>query len=169
MDITLLILVVLVSLAVIVALLMGGKELLFSGFLNVGRLVQTVWLRLMLGFILGGFIAVRIPSSLVTEWLGPASGLKGIIIASYTGVIIGGGGPYIAMPVLVSFMVAGADIGPVIALLTAWNLLGLRSLFIWQMPFLGVKLALSRYVACLIFPPIAGILGGLIYQLMTSG
>jgi len=168
MDITLLILLALISLAAVVAFLRGGPRLLFSSFLRTTRLMQNVWLRLLLGFTLGGLITVVIPGDLVTEWLGPASGIKGILIASYAGIIIGGGGAFVAMPLLVSFLVAGVGVGPVMALLTAWNLINLRGLFVWQIPFLGMELALSRYIVCLIFPPIAGVLGSLIYQLITA-
>ncbi len=107
---------------------------------------------------------VLVPSSLIMEWLGPASGLKGILVASLAGVIIGGGGPPIILPIIASLLTAGAGVGPVIALLASWNLVGLRSLLIWQIPFLGAKLALTQFFVYLFIPPIVGILGGFIYR-----
>ena len=168
MDITLLILLILVSMAIVATLWTGGWRLLLSGFAQTGQFIRTVWLRLLLGFTLGGVATVLIPSPLISEWLGPASGLKGILIGSYAGLIVGGGGPYVGLPIIASILAAGAGIGPVMALLTSWTLLGLRGLFIWQVPFLGMKLALTRYVVCLLAPPIVGILGSHVYQLITS-
>ena len=168
MDITLLTLVALVVMVIVAALWKGGWQLLLSGFIQTSHLVRTVWLRLLLGFVLGGLITVLIPSSVITEWLGPTSGLKGILIGAYSGIIVGGGGPYVMLPIIASFLKAGAGFGPVIALLASLNLIGLRGLFIWQIPFLGAKLAFSRYVVCLFIPPLVGVLGGLIYQFIIS-
>ncbi|MFC2001831.1 hypothetical protein ACFLUZ_04930 [Chloroflexota bacterium] len=167
MDIILLVLVTLVFIAIVIALVKGGWQLLFSGFAQTVQLIRTVWLRLLLGITLGGLIKVLIPASLVLDWLGPASGLRGILIASYAGVLIGGGGPYVALPVFISLLAAGAGISQVIALLAAWNLINLQNLIVWQMPFLGTKLALSQYLVFLFIPPFVGILGNYIYQIIT--
>lgn len=169
MDITLLILVALVFIAIVAALWKGRWQLLLSGFKQTGQLLRTVWLRLLLGLILGGLVQVLIPSSLILEWLGPASGLKGILIGAYAGMIVGGSGPYVALPIVASFLAAGAGVGPVIALLASLNLIGLRGLFVWQIPFLGAKLALTRYVVSFFIPPIVGLAGVAIYQLISVG
>lgn len=140
--------------------------MLLSGFAQTGKLLRRVLFQLLLGFALGGLIMVLVPSSLIMEWLGPASGLKGILLASLAGVIIGGGGPPIILPIIASLLTAGAGVGPVIALLASWNLVSLRSLLIWQIPFLGAKLALSQFFVFLFIPPIVGILGSFIYRLI---
>ena len=76
-----------------------------------------------------------------------------------------GGGPYITMPVLASIYESGAGVGPTIALLTG-GIIRIQGLITWQIPFLGVKLALTRYIACFFIPPIAGFLGALVYQIL---
>jgi len=134
---------------------------------QAGGLFKSMWFRLILGFTLGGFIQVLIPSDLIAQWLGPASGMKGIFIASYAGFIMTGG-PYVSLPVIASIYAAGAGVGPVIALLVSNNLLSLPGLFTWQIPFLGARIALTRYVICLFLPPVIGLVGGLVYQLIAA-
>ena len=167
MDITLLVLIVLVLVAMVAVFWKGGWQLLFSGFVQTSQLIRMAFFQLLLGFTLGGLIMVLVPGSLIMEWLGPASGLRGILIASFAGVIIGGGGPAVILPIVASLLAAGAGVGPVIALLASWNLVAARSLLIWQIPFLGAKLALSQFFVYLFIPPIVGILGSYIYNLIT--
>lgn len=168
MDIALWILVGMVVVAMVIALWRGRWQLLISGFKQAGLTFKSMWFRLVLGFILGGLIQVLIPSPVIAEWLGPTSGMKGILIASYTGIIMTGG-PFVAMPVIASIYAAGAGPGPVIALLVSMNLLSLPGLFTWAIPFLGAKIALTRYVVCLFIPPIIGLAGAAIYPLLSLG
>ncbi|MFC1928949.1 permease [Chloroflexota bacterium] len=166
MDITLLILVALVSMAIVVAFWKGRLPLLVSGFKQTSLTLKSIWLRLLLGFILGGLIKVLVPSSLIAEWLGPASGLKGILIGSYAGLIVGGG-PWVFLPIVASIYTAGAGVGPVIAFLASAPLVGLEGLLAWQIPFLGAKIALTRYVVCFFIPPLVGLAGAAVYQLLS--
>ena len=167
LDRTLLLLGALVLVAVIVALSTGGWQLTLEGLKQAGRLVNTVWLRLLLGFTLGGLVRVIIPSELIAKWLGHTSGLKGILIGSYIGIIMPGG-PYVALPVIASIYSAGAGAGPVIALLTGRALLGIQMLVVWQIPFLGLEIPLARYIACLFIPPFVGLAGAAVFRMVTK-
>ena len=166
MDMTLLILVLLVLMAMVVAFWKGRWQLTISGFKQAGQTLRLIWIRLLLGVMLGGLLRALVPSTLIAEWLGPASGLKGILIASYAGIIISGG-PYITLPIVASIYAAGAGVGPTIALLASVNMLGLQPLFAWQMAFLGAKIPLIRYAICFFLPPIIGLAGDAIYRLLT--
>ena len=164
MDIALLILVGMLIVAIVIALRKGGFRLLVDGCRQTGITIKSMWFRLIIGFTLGGLIQVIIPSPLIAEWLGPASGLKGILIASYAGIIITGG-PFVTLPIIASIYAAGAGPGPVIALLASMNLLSLPMLLTWSIPFFGTKIALTMYVVSLLVPPVVGIAGAALYQL----
>ncbi len=166
LDRTLLFLLAMVLIAVAAAFWIGGWQLTISGLTQAGQLVQTVWLRLILGFILAGLVQVLIPHAVIAKWLGPTSGLKGLLIASYAGIILSGG-PFVRLPIVASMYAAGAGVGPVIALLVSTQLIGFRRLITWDIPFLGAKMSLSRYVVCLFVPPLAGLVGGTVYQLLS--
>ena len=163
LDRTLLVLGALVLIAVIVTLSTGGSQLTLDGLKRSGQLVNTVWLRLLLGFTLGGLIQVLIPRALIAKWLGKASGLKGILIGSYISIIMPGG-PWVSFPVIASIYKAGAGVGPVIALLTGRSVLGIQMLILWQVPFLGIEIPVAKFIACLFLPPLVGLAGAAVFR-----
>ncbi|MFH1382703.1 MAG: permease [Chloroflexota bacterium] len=165
-DATLVILIVLVVIAVAIAFWMGGGQSIRLGLVQTGRLLETVWIRLLLGFTLGGLINVLVPRAAIARWLGPTSGIKGVLIGSYAGIIMSGA-PYVMLPVVASLYVAGAGAGPIIALVTGQSLLGLQTFIAWQIPFLGVGLPLSKYITCLLITPLVGFSGAAVFKLLT--
>ena len=163
-DISLIILGTLLIAASALSLWQGGWQMIFLSLTKAGRLFEIVWFRLLLGFLLGGFIQVLIPKGLISKWLGAGSGLKGILIASYVSVFATGG-PFVWLPIVASVYRSGADIGPVLSLLTARAILSIQMLVIWQIPFFGAELSLSRYIPCLFVPPLVGLLGRALFRL----
>ena len=61
MDISLIILAALVVTAVFTAFLKGGWPLIIEGFRKSYETLLTMWWRVLLGILLGGFIQVLIP------------------------------------------------------------------------------------------------------------
>jgi uncharacterized membrane protein YraQ (UPF0718 family) len=61
-------LVALVFMALAAAFWKGGWQLTILGLTQASQLIQTVWLRLLLGFTLGGLIQVLLPRDLIAEW-----------------------------------------------------------------------------------------------------
>ena len=115
-DAVLLILVTLLAMAIAATFRKGKWPLVGSGFKQAGRTFRFIGIRVLLGMMLGGFIQVLLPSSLIAEWLGPVSGIKGILIASYVGLFFSGG-PYVILPIVAAIYKAGAGSGAIIALL----------------------------------------------------
>lgn len=115
---------------------------------------------------MGGLIQVLVPRALIARWLGPTSGLKGILIGSYTGIIFTGA-PYVTLPIVASLYRAGAGVGPIIALLTGQQLLGLQGLLVWQIPFLGVGIPLAKYIVGLFITPLVGLAGAVLFRAIT--
>ncbi len=165
LDKTLLVIMTLVLVAVAATYWKGQWELTISGLTHAGKIIQTIWLRLLLGCILGGLVKVLIPNALIAKWLGHASGLKGILIGSYIGTIMPPG-PWVNMPIIASIYRAGAGVGPIIALLTGRAMLGLPLVFMWQIPFFGVKIPLARYIASVFIPPFVGLAGRAVSQIL---
>ncbi|MFH1382704.1 MAG: permease [Chloroflexota bacterium] len=164
-DLAFWILIVLLGIAFAAAFWKGRWPLIWAGLKQTGRTLRLMWFRVLLGVMLGGFIQVLIPSSAIAEWLGPASGLKGILIASYTGLFLSGG-PYVVLPVIAAIYNAGASPGATIALL-AGGMLSVQGLIAWHIPFLGVRLSVAQYIICLFVPPVVGLIGGTIYQYLS--
>lgn len=157
-------LLVLLLAAFIISLLRGGFEMVAAGLIKAWKTFQSMWWRVLAGIVLAGFIQTLLPKAVISEWIGPASGFAGILIGSFLGMILTGG-PFVTIPVIASIYGAGAAEGPIIALLAAANLTRLQGLFVMEIPFFGNRVALTRYVICLLFPPLVGVMGSGLYKL----
>ena len=67
------------------------------------------------------------------------------------------GGPFVSMPIAAGFLRAGASIGTMVALMTAWLLIGVHR-FPLEIGIMGWKFWLIRVACTFFFPPIAGLI-----------
>ncbi|MDP2646966.1 MAG: permease [Desulfobacterales bacterium] len=167
METTLIVQIAMVALAMALAFWRGRWRLIASGLKRSTRTFQSLWLRILLGFTLSGLLQDLLPREFIARMLGPASGLKGILLGSFAGIFLTGG-PYVRMPIIASMASAGAAAGPVIALVMATQLIGLYPLVIWEIPFFGLKLPLARFLVCLVITPIVAVAGAALFQLYNS-
>jgi uncharacterized membrane protein YraQ (UPF0718 family) len=100
-------------------------------------------------------IGMVLPKDLMSQWLGDDSGLRGLVLATIAGTVTPGG-PFIQFPIVASLFKAGAGVGPLMAYLSAWSLLGVNRFLVWEAPLLGWKLSLVRVAASVIFPIVIG-------------
>lgn len=114
--------------------------------------------------LLASIVEVMLPKSVVERWLGAGSGFKGIVIATFAGAFTPGG-PFLAFPMVLALYRAGADWVPLITYITAWSILSMPRILVFEIPFAGGELTTVRYLSCLILPPIAGLLTRYIVRL----
>ena len=107
--------------------------------------------------MLASIVEVMLPKSVVERWLGVGSGFKGLAVATFAGAFTPGG-PFLAFPMVLALYRAGADWAPLITYITAWSILSMPRLLVFEIPFVGGELASVRYLSTLILPPIAGLL-----------
>ncbi|HVR83035.1 MAG TPA: permease, partial [Planctomycetota bacterium] len=127
-----------------------------EGFVRSGGLLLGTALPMAIGFLLAGFAALLIPQKVVAGWLGEETGLRGILVASLAGTLTPGG-PFTHFPLLATLRSHGAGIGPITAYISAWALLGVHRMVIWEGPLLGWRFVLVRGLACLVCPPLTGL------------
>ena len=163
MDISLIILIFLVGSALYAAFLRGRWPLIMDGLKRSYTTFLSMWWRVLLGIILAGFVQELIPKTLIADWIGPTSGLIGILMGTLAGMILTGGA-FVVIPIIASIYAAGAGEGPIIALLTAANLTRIQGLFVIELPFFGTRISLSRYLICLFVPPIIGFVGSVLFR-----
>ncbi len=116
---------------------------------------------LVFAFIVAGMVQVLIPHELISRWVGPESGLRGIL----TGTIAGGlcpGGPYVSLPILAGLLRSGAGVGTMVAFVTGWSLWAVGRLPM-EIGIMGWKFTLIRLACTFFFPPVAGILANLLF------
>ena len=107
--------------------------------------------------MLASIVEVMLPKSVVERWLGVGSGFKGLVVATFAGAFTPGG-PFLAFPMVLALYRAGADWAPLITYITAWSILSMPRILVFEIPFVGTELASVRYLSTLILPPIAGLM-----------
>lgn len=109
------------------------------------------------GIFVGALVQILVPQRVISEWLGGHSGWRGLILAATAGMITPGG-PFAAFPLVLALHRAGADIGTTVTYITAWSVIGIHRLIVWELPFLGADLSLLRFAVSIPLPFIAGLL-----------
>ena len=113
--------------------------------------------KVLAGCLIAAFVTILLPREKVNRWVGPDSGLKGILVTTSAGIILPGG-PFTIFPIAGAFIAMGADVASAITLITSWTLLGLNRSLVWEMAFFGFDFVGWRWIAALPLPILAGFL-----------
>ena len=131
-----------------------------------GRLFGSVWIELVLGFMLAGLVEVLVPSEVLVRWLGAERGGQGILVGWMAGLALPGG-PYVLFPIMANLFAKGVGAGPLITLITAKTLVSPIRMLTYEAPLMGWPITLARFVPGLLMPPILGIVGQLLFDLLA--
>ncbi|OGP65503.1 MAG: hypothetical protein A2170_05945 [Deltaproteobacteria bacterium RBG_13_53_10] len=134
-----------------------GQDVFLKGLDASWSLLVDIFSRMMGAFVLAGFVEVLVPKELINRWIGAKSGFRGIIVATLAGIVTPGG-PMISFPLISALYRLGADAGPLVAYLTSWEILGVQRIIVWELPLMGLRFALLRFVVSLVLPVIAGVM-----------
>lgn len=135
---------------------LGGSEAVRRAFGSAGQTLLTIVPVFAAGLLLAGLVQGLVPRDKVKNWLGSASGLRGLLIATAIGVITPGG-PFTSFPLVVALAEAGADIGVLVAYLTSWSTLGMNRILVWEVPLIGIHFVVLRVAASLPLAIVAGL------------
>lgn len=144
-----------------------GADALASAGMRSVTLLMTVAPMIVVGLFLGGLVKELSDPERIAPVLGTRSGWKGLVLATALGAATPGG-PFAAFPIVYALWLAGADIGAVVAYLTAWSVLGLHRLVIWELPLLGLDFVLARALASVPLPIAAGYVARLVFRLVPD-
>ncbi|TCK30397.1 hypothetical protein EV667_0485 [Ancylobacter aquaticus] len=120
---------------------------------TLGRTIPALFLAVLAAQLLTPLI----PNKVIGGWIGPESGMGGVLIASAFGAIIPGG-PVVSFPIVLIFQAGGAGSPQLIALLSAWSVVAIHRLAAFEVPLMGVHFALRRLAASLVLPPLSGLI-----------
>ncbi len=135
------------------------------GLFASGKLLKSVWVELCFGFILAGLLEVLIPQPTLSRWLGPEHAGQGVLAGWAAGLLIPGG-PYVIFPVAANLYRNGAAPGPLITLISAKMLVSPIRTLTYELPLLGWPLTLARILPALALPPILGLIGHWLFELL---
>jgi uncharacterized membrane protein YraQ (UPF0718 family) len=128
---------------------------------------KSVVIILAIAMLLANFVTALVPEDEVARLLGENAGIKGILLASLIGGFVPGG-PMITFPIVVALVKMGVAIPSVIAFLTAWGTYAMHRVIIFELPLIGWRFVVVRWIASLIAPPVSGILAGLLVKLFND-
>lgn len=140
----------------VVAWYRGGNELMLEGLAGGGNMLSRFAALIVVAFLVAGVVEKLIPHDWVSRALGEDSGMRGLLIAIGAGMVTPSG-PFISFPVAATLLKSGASPAAVVTYVVAWMLLAIHRFFIWEVPFLGLRTAVIRWVVCLLLPMLAGL------------
>jgi len=117
---------------------------------------------------MAAFLAELIPADAASAWIGPESGVTGILVASFAGGLMPGG-PFVTFPLVLAFAKAGAGVAQMTALLTGWSILAIHRIVTWEYPLLGWRFVALRVLAAAPLPIAAGLLAEAVLQVVPVG
>ncbi len=156
-DLSLLIFAVLGVASGTAVYVLKGEAVFFRSLDGSLELLWIVLPRVAAALLLAGFIQVLISRDLVARLVGEHSGFLGIVIAAVAGALTPGG-PLTSFPIVVALYASGAERGALVAYLTAWAMLGIQRMLVWEIPFMGTDFALLRISCVWALPILAGLM-----------
>ena len=120
-------------------------------------------LLIAVSFLAAGFAETLVPRDWIRTHLGGEAGLRGLLLATAAGALTPSG-PYVAIPIAVTLLRNGAGAPAIIVYVCAWGLLAIHRLIAWEIPLLGIQLALTRWLLSLVFPLAAGLLARILLR-----
>jgi uncharacterized membrane protein YraQ (UPF0718 family) len=145
----------LIAAAALAAVYLRSPDSAAQGLTSGMALFLEILPRMVAAFVLAGLVQAVVPREIITGLMGRESGVKGLLIGMALGTFTPGG-PMMHFPIVASLYKSGVAIGPLVSYLTAWSLLGLQRLIMWEFPFLGPSVVLVRVASSLLFPLVAG-------------
>lgn len=121
-----------------------------AGLTMVGPTLPLI----LTAFMVAGLMQALIPKDIVVHWLGVEAGFKGIAVGAIAGALTPGG-PFTSFPIAAGLVKAGASVGPVVAFLSGWLLLGVTKIPL-EVGLLGWKVTVARVASTFFVPFLAG-------------
>jgi uncharacterized membrane protein YraQ (UPF0718 family) len=156
-DASMIFFIVLAAVSMALVYWLKSAAALGTALAHAGGLVVSIVPLIAFGMMLGGLARELADPKTIAPVLGAQSGWLGLILATALGAITPGG-PFAAFPIVYALFLAGADVGAVIAFLTAWSIIGIQRIVTWELPLLGHEFVIIRVVTSLPLPVLVGAL-----------
>ena len=146
--------IILGLLAAVLIILSYQKGVHIQGLKASGNMLVQIIPLLIFAFLIAGMVQFLLPHETISRWVGTESGFRGLLIGTAMGSIAPGG-PFVSMPIAAGLLRMGANIGTMVAFLTAWSLLAFSRIPM-ELGIMGWKFVLIRLACTFFFPPVAG-------------
>ncbi len=149
-------------LAVILVFLSYQKGVHIQGLKASGSMLLQIIPLLVFAFLIAGMVQFLLPREIISRWVGAESGFRGLLIGTAMGSIAPGG-PYVSLRLAAGLLRMGANIGNMVAFLTAWSILAISRMPL-ELGIMGWKFTLIRMACTFFFPPIAGLIANTFFS-----
>jgi uncharacterized membrane protein YraQ (UPF0718 family) len=112
--------------------------------------------RVLIGVVGSGYLAAVMPQDVIAHWIGPNSGVVGILIGALFGAMTPGGA-VVGFSVGAAALKGGAGAPQVIAYTTAWSLYTIQRLINWEIHMMPPRVVWLRAAVSIPLPILAGI------------
>lgn len=126
-------------------------------FGGIRQQVGMLFLRMPFALITAAYLGLIIPPDAMAPYMGPPTGLSGVVLAVALGAVIPGG-PIMMFPLALVLWRNGAGDAQMVALLTGWTVIALHRSLSFEIPLVGWKFAAFRIASSWMMPFLAGIL-----------
>jgi hypothetical protein len=133
-----------------------SKALFREGAFEGGRDFLVLIPRIVIGVVGSGYIAAVMPQELIADWIGPGSGVLGILIATIIGAATPGGA-VVGFAIGAAALKSGAGAPQVIAYSTAWSLYTIQRLLNWEIHMMAPRFVWLRAAVSFPLPILAGL------------
>lgn len=162
-----------VFLAVVAVLALGvclrrGPATARRAVIDTGQGLWKILPTFAVALPMAAFLAELMPADAAVAWIGPDSGVSGILVASFAGGLMPGG-PFVTFPLVLAFSKAGAGVPQMAALITGWSIFALHRIITWEYPLLGWRFVAIRLLAAFPLPILAGLLADAVVTLVPIG
>ncbi|WP_407494097.1 hypothetical protein [Pseudooceanicola sp. MF1-13] len=138
-----------------------GTTGLKAGADSAVTMAKGLLIRMPLALLTASFLIHIIPVDPMSNLIGPASGLRGIILSSVAGGLLPGG-PMTSFPIAIVFLESGAGIPQMVALIAGWSVFALHRILAYEAPIMGLRFIALRVGSSILLPVIAGLIAQLI-------
>ena len=123
---------------------------------------------LLLALPMAGFLSVLVPERFAALLFGPESGLPGHLLATLVGAFIPGG-PFVSFPIVLALWSSGAGAAQMVTLISAWSVLAVNRVIVWEAPLMGWRFVALRLATGLWLPLASGLIAEAILALLPPG
>jgi hypothetical protein len=135
---------------------MRSKTLFREGAWEGSRDFVVLIPRVMVGVVGSGYVAAIMPQDHIAAWIGPNSGLLGIVIGTIAGAMTPGGA-VVGFAIGAAALKSGAGAPQVIAFTTAWSLYTIQRLLNWEIHMMAPRFVWLRAIISFPLPILAGL------------
>lgn len=141
--------------------LLRGREVVLASLASDALTLGLLTPKVAAASVVAALVPLLLPREAVSRWLGRGSGLRGVALAALAGSLMPGG-PMTSFPLVASLRAAGAGPAVLVAFLTAWSVLGLQRIVMWEIPLMGPEFVALRLAVSAPLPFIAAALASAI-------